>query len=78
MSTGAIVSVPSAIAADRLHAAEHVDLVRAARCMAATIAGCGLPWKGGAQATMRVTPATLAVTTDMCAEATSGYLPPGT
>jgi hypothetical protein len=39
----------------------------------------GLPWNGGAQATItRGTPATLAVTMLMCAEATSGYLPPGT
>ena len=49
-----------------------------ARCIAATIAGCGLPWYGGAVATMRLTPATLAVTTLMCAEAIIGYLPPGT
>ena len=64
--------------ADRLHAAEHVDLVGAAKRIAATIAGCGLPWYGGAQAMMRFTPATRAVTMLMCAEATIGYLPPGT
>ena len=33
---------------------------------------------GGAVAITRGTPATFAVTTLMCAEATSGYLPPGT
>ena len=33
---------------------------------------------GGAQVTIRGTPATFAVMTDMCAEASSGYLPPGT
>ena len=32
----------------------------------------------GVQATMRGTPATLAVATDICAEATIGNLPPGT
>ena len=42
------------------------------------MAGAGRPPNGGAQVTMRSTPATLAVTTDMCAEATSGYFPPGT
>jgi hypothetical protein len=42
------------------------------------MAGAGLPWNGGAQVMMRFTPATLAVITDMCAEASSGYLPPGT
>ena len=46
--------------------------------MAATIAGCGSPFTGGAEATMRGTPATEAVSTDMCAEATIGNLPPGT
>jgi hypothetical protein len=33
---------------------------------------------GGAEATMRGTPATFAVSTDICAEATIGNLPPGT
>ena len=42
------------------------------------MAGAGLPSKGGAQVAMRCTPATLAVTTDMWADASSGYLPPGT
>ena len=40
--------------------------------MAATMAGGGLPLNGGAQATMRFTPATFAVTIDICAEASSG------
>jgi hypothetical protein len=33
---------------------------------------------GGAQVMIRLTPATLAVITDICADASSGYLPPGT
>ena len=37
-----------------------------------TIAGCGPPLNGGAQALMRCTRATLAVTIDMCADATIG------
>ena len=40
--------------------------------MAATMAGCGPPLNGGAQAAMRFTPATRAVTIDMWAEATMG------
>jgi len=36
------------------------------------MAGCGLPPNGGAQEMMRLTPAALAVTTLMCAEATMG------
>ena len=46
--------------------------------MAAITAGLGLPCQGGVAAMMRGTPATLAVATDMCAEATMGNLPPGT
>jgi hypothetical protein len=42
------------------------------------MAGAGRPSKGGAQVMIRPQPATLAVTTDMWAEASSGYLPPGT
>ena len=41
-------------------------------------AGFGLPWNGAVAATMRGTPATEAVATDMCAEATIGNLPAGT
>ena len=36
------------------------------------------PWQGGAQVMMRGTPASFAVTTEICAEASSGYLPHGT
>ena len=62
----------------RLHAAEHVDLVGASEV------------HGGHDRRMRLcaerrragydffTPATLAVTTLICADATIGYLPPGT
>jgi hypothetical protein len=46
--------------------------------IAATIAGCGAPFTGGAEATTRRTPATFAVITDIWAEATIGNLPPGT
>ena len=56
---------------DRLHAAEAVDLVGAGemhRDDDRRMRAC--PWKGGAQAMMRGTPATRAVTTLMCAEAT--------
>ena len=42
------------------------------------IAALGFPLYGGAQAKIRFTPATLAVTTLIWAEATIGYLPPGT
>ena len=48
------------------------------RHYAATIAGAGLPSNGGAQVMTRGTPATLAVMTLIWAEASSGYLPPGT
>jgi hypothetical protein len=40
--------------------------------MAATVAAGGTPFSGGVQAAIRFTPATLAVSTDMCAEATIG------
>lgn len=46
--------------------------------MAAITAGFGSPLNGGVAAAMRGTPATLAVNTDMCADATIGNLPPGT
>ncbi len=42
------------------------------------MAAAGLPWKGGAQAMTRLTPATFAVRMVMWAEASNGYLPPGT
>ena len=46
--------------------------------MAAITAGFGSPLNGGVQAIILGTFATLAVTTDICAEATIGNLPPGT
>ena len=46
--------------------------------IAAITAGFGLPSKGGVVATMRGTPATDAVRTDMCADATIGNFPAGT
>jgi hypothetical protein len=50
-----------------------VDLVGAGpKCIAAMVSGCGPPWFGGVQAVMWPTPATLAVTIDICAEATIG------
>ena len=45
--------------------------------MAAITAGLGSPLNGGVHAIIRGTPATDAVATDMCAEATIGNLPPG-
>src|ERR1700731_4980406 len=46
--------------------------------MAATVAAGGAPLSGGVAAITRLTPATLAVTTLIWADATIGYLPPGT
>jgi hypothetical protein len=67
-----------AIAADRLHAAQR-SRSRRRRPGASRRRSLGRarPANGGAQAIMRFTPATLAVSTLMWAEATSGYLPPG-
>src|SRR5438309_109593 len=45
--------------------------------MAATVAAGGAPLSGGVAAITRLTPATLAVTTLIWADATIGYLPPG-
>ena len=78
MSTGAMDAVPIAIAATACTPPSARISSAPAKCIAATIAGCGSPWKGGAVATMRPTPATLAVSTLMCADAIIGYLPPGT
>ena len=72
MSTGAIVSVPSAMAATACTPPSTKISSAPPKCMAATMAGCGPPLCGGAQAMMRPTPATRAVTIDMCAEATIG------
>ena len=65
--------------ADRLDAAETIDLVGAGEVLGGDDRR-GRPCRDRAahEVTMRGTPATLAVTTDMCAEATMGYLPPGT
>ena len=48
----------------------HRDVLMSS--IAATMAGCGPPLNGGAQAMMCFTPATRAVTIDICAEATMG------
>ena len=72
MSTAPIVSVPSAMAATACTPPSTKMSSAPPKCMAATIAGCGPPLNGGAQAAMRFTPATRAVTIDMCAEATMG------
>ncbi|MNV81478.1 hypothetical protein D3C71_1751450 [compost metagenome] len=77
MSTGAMLEVPTAIATTACTPPSTRISSAPAMCMAATIAGWGSPWKGGAVATTRLTPATLAVSTLMWAEASSGYLPPG-
>ena len=42
------------------------------RNFAEIVSGCGPPWFGGVQAVMWPTPATRAVTIDICAEATIG------
>src|ERR1700681_4141426 len=61
MSTAAIVSVPSAIAATACTPPSTKISSAPPKCIAATIAGCGPPLNGGAQAMIRFTPATLAV-----------------
>ena len=78
MSTGRMEGVPTAMATTAWMPPSTKISSAPARCCAATMAGAGRPWNGGAQVTMRGTFATLAVTTDMWAEASSGYLPPGT
>ena len=57
---------------DGLGAAEQEISSAPARCRAATVAAGISPRIGGVQAVTRSTPATLAVTTVMCADATSG------
>ena len=64
--------------ANRLDAAKAVDLIRTGHVLGRDDRGRRLPRKGGAQVTTRGTPATFAVITDICAEASNGYLPPGT
>jgi hypothetical protein len=77
MSTGATLGVPTAMATTACTPPSTRISSAPAMSMAVTMAGCGLPWYGGAVDTMRFTPATLAVSTLMCAEASKGYLPPG-
>ena len=63
----------------RLDATQHVDLVRARPgASPRSPPDWDCPLNGGVAATIRGTPATLAVATDMCALATIGNLPPGT
>ena len=71
-STLPIVSVPMAIAATAWMPPSRKISSAPARCRAATVAAGISPRIGGVQAVTRSTPATLAVTTVMCAEATSG------
>ncbi|ASL49051.1 hypothetical protein bAD24_p01800 (plasmid) [Burkholderia sp. AD24] len=78
MSTGAIDSMPSAIAAIACTPPSTWISSAPASAIAATTAGAGLPSNGGVQAITRLQPATFAVSTLMCAEASNGYLPPGT
>ena len=77
MSTRSIDSVPRAIAATAWTPPRIQISSAPARCMAATVAAGISPLIGGVQATTRGTPATLAVMIVMCADAVSGYLPPG-
>ena len=72
MSTGLKVAVPSAIAATAWTPPNTWISSAPPRCIAAIVSGCGPPWFGGVQAVMWPTPATRAVTIDMCAEATIG------
>ena len=65
MSTGLIVSVPIAIAPTACMPPKTYISLAPAMCIAATMAGCGSPFTGGAEAIMRGTPATDAVSTDM-------------
>ena len=74
-STRCIVSVPRAIAATAWTPPRIQISSAPARCIAATVAAGISPRIGGVQATTRGTPATLAVTMVMWAEAVSGYLP---
>ena len=69
---GDLDSVPSARAARAWTPPSTWISSAPARCMAAIVAAVGAPSKGGVQETTRGTPATLAVTTDMWAEATIG------
>lgn len=57
---------------DGLNATQDVDLIGPPRCIAATLIRGGSPSLGGVAAATRSTPATLAVSTIMCAEAVSG------
>src|SRR6185503_7303300 len=68
MSTGPMVSVPSAIAATACTPPSTKISSAPPKCIAATMAGCGPPLNGGAQAMIFFTPATRAVTIDMCAD----------
>ena len=63
--------------ADRLDAAQAVDLVGAGQMLRGDDGRRGLALKGGAQVVICGTPATLAVMTDMCAEASSGIFAAG-
>ena len=72
MSTGAIVSVPSAIAAIACTPPSTWISSAPPSTIAAMVSACGSPWLGGVQAMMRFTPAVRAVTMLMCAEATIG------
>ncbi len=71
-STRPIDSVPSAIAATAWTPPSRKISSAPARCSAATVAAGITPRIGGVHAVTRSTPATLAVTTVMCAEAVSG------
>src|ERR687894_167734 len=58
MSTGRNVSVPSAIAATAWTPPRTWISSAPARCIAAIVSGCGMPWFGGGQAGMWAAPAT--------------------
>src|ERR1041384_1910651 len=77
MSTGAMVSVPSAMAATACTPPSTKISSAPPKCIAATMAGCGPPRNGGAHAMMRFTPATSAGAIDMCGDVAMAGDPAG-
>ena len=70
---------PQGHRSDRLDTAQAVNLVRSGEVLSRDDCRSGSPlvWRR-AHVTILRTPATLAVMTDMWAEASRGYFPPGT
>ncbi len=72
MSTAGIEAVPSPIAAIACTPPRMWTSSAPPNAIAATVAAGGAPFSGGVQATIRFTPATFAVSTLICADATIG------